>query len=145
VNTDAVQNLVGQGLSPELAGQFSVEGVSLPLADNWVLTPEEQVLVNNAVTAYNQVISNLATAYDLALVDANGFVSSVIDSGVGLSDGSTVTGEFGTGGGFSLDGVHPSPRGYALIANLFVEAINAKYGSNLPGVDPLDYTGLYVN
>ena len=145
VNTDAATDLVLQGLSPELAGQFSVEGVSLPLTDNWVMTPEEQEASNNAVTAYNQSIAALAAAYDLALVDANGFLDSVIDTGVPLSDGSTVTGVFATGGGFSLDGVHPSPRGYALLANLFVEAINAKYGSNLPGVDPLDYTGLYVN
>ena len=145
VNTDAATNLVLQGLSPELAGQFSVEGVSLPLSDRWVLTPQEQEVASNAVTAYNQSIAALAAAYDLALVDANGFLASVIDTGVPLSDGSTVTGDFAVGGGFSLDGVHPSPRGYALLANLFVDAINAKYGSNLPGVDPLDYTGLYVN
>lgn len=145
VNTNAATNLVIQGLSPQLAGQFSVEGISLPLEDRWVLTPEEQASVNAAVAAYNQVIAGLAAAYDVALVDANAFLSGVIDVGVPLSDGSTVTGTYGTGGGFSLDGVHPSPRGYALLANLFIEAINAKYGSNLPGVDPLDYTGLYVN
>lgn len=145
VNTDAATNLVLQGLSPQLAGQFSVEGVSLPLSDNWVLTPEEQELLNNATVAYNQVIANLAAAYDLALVDTNALQNMVIETGIPLSDGSTVTGEFGTGGGFSLDGVHPSPRGSAIIANLFIDAINAKYGSNLPGVDPLDYTGLYVN
>ena len=145
VNTDAATNLVLQGLSPELAGQFSVEGISLPLSDRWVLTPQEQEAANTAVTAYNQSIAALAAAYDLALVDANGFLASVIDTGVPLSDGSTVTGTFAVGGGFSLDGVHPSPRGYALLANLFVDAINTKYGSNLPGVDPLDYTGLYIN
>jgi hypothetical protein len=46
---------------------------------------------------------------------------------------------FVTGGTFSLDGVHPSPRGYALIANKFIEAINAKYGSNLNGVNIGNY------
>jgi len=30
------------------------------------------------------------------------------------------------------------------LANLIIESINTKYGSNLPGVDPLDYTGLYL-
>ncbi|NND15803.1 MAG: G-D-S-L family lipolytic protein, partial [Eudoraea sp.] len=122
-----------------------LNGVSVPLADNWVLTPEEQTLVNMAVVGYNQVIGVLATQYDVALVDVNAFQASVIDSGVQLSDGSVVTGAFGTGGGFSLDGIHPSPRGSALLANLFVDAINAKYGSNLPGVNPLDFTGLYIN
>lgn len=122
-----------------------INGVSVPLADNWVLTPEEQLMAETAVAAYNQVIAGLAAQYDLALVDANAYLDTVIDTGVTLSDGSVVTGDFGTGGGFSLDGVHPSPRGYALLANLMIEAINAKYGSNLPGVDPLDFTGLYIN
>jgi lysophospholipase L1-like esterase len=31
-----------------------------------------------------------------------------------------VTSTYVTGGGFSLDGVHPSPRGYGLIANKFI-------------------------
>ncbi len=144
VNTAAVQNLVAQGLSAQLAGQFSVEGVSLPLADKWVLTPDEQASVAGATASYNQTIATLAQAYDLAFVDANAYVQTISEVGVPLRDGSTITANYGTGGGFSLDGVHPSPRGYALVANLIVETINAKYGSNLPGVDPLDYTGLYI-
>ena len=122
----------------------SINGVAVPLADEWVLTPEEQLAVATATAAYNQTISALAQVYDVALVDANGFLSTFAASGFPLSDGSTVRATYGTGGGFSLDGVHPSPRGYALLANLMVEAINAKYGSNLPGVDPLDFTGLYL-
>ncbi|MBT8177937.1 MAG: G-D-S-L family lipolytic protein [Eudoraea sp.] len=144
VNTDALQNLVAQGLPADLAGQFSVEGVSLPLADQWILTPEEQLAVETATTAYNQTIEALATQYDLALVDVNSYQNVIATQGAPLSDGSVVTDEFATGGGFSLDGVHPAPRGSALLANAIVEAINAKYGSNLPGVNPLDYTGLYI-
>ena len=34
------------------------------------------------------------------------------------------------GGLVSLDGVHFTARGYALMANKFLEAIDAKYGSN---------------
>jgi hypothetical protein len=41
--------------------------------------------------------------------------------------------EYVKGGAFSLDGVHPTARGYALIANKFIEAINAKYGATLRG------------
>ncbi len=127
------------------ADPTSINGVGVPLADNWVLTPEEQETANAAVVAFNQVIAGLATSYDIALVDTNTFFIEFNESGFPLSDGSTVTADFGTGGGFSLDGVHPSPRGYAILANLFVEAINAKYGSNLPGVNPIDFTGLYIN
>jgi len=63
---------------------------------------------------------------------------------VGISSNNfTVTSTYVTGGGFSLDGVHPSPRGYALIANEFIKAINAKYGSNFTGVSFGDYGILY--
>ncbi|MEZ2415273.1 G-D-S-L family lipolytic protein [Muriicola sp. E247] len=144
VNTDVLTAFVGQGLSQQLAGQFSVEGVSLPLEDKWVLTPEEQMSVSTALASYNQTISALAQVYDVAFVDANAFLNTFAETGFPLSDGTTVTATYGTGGGFSLDGVHPSPRGYALLANLIIEEINAKYGSNLPGVDPLDFTGLYL-
>ncbi|MNF15111.1 hypothetical protein D3C80_2175830 [compost metagenome] len=46
---------------------------------------------------------------------------------------------FATGGAFSLDGVHPSARGYGLIANIFIDAINEKYGSTLRHVDLAQY------
>ncbi|AWX45190.1 hypothetical protein HME9304_02202 [Flagellimonas maritima] len=123
----------------------TINGIAVPLADQWVLTPEEQANIETALTAYNQTITALATQYDLALVDVNSLLSELRENGIPLADGSTVTATFATGGGFSLDGVHPSPRGYAIIANAFVAAINAKYGSNLPGVNPLDYTGLYID
>ncbi len=123
----------------------SINGVAVPLADKWVLTPEEQDIVETALTSYNQTIAGLAAAYDLAFVDANALLSNLNTNGVQLGDGSVVTAEFATGGGFSLDGVHPAPRGYAIVANAFVEAINTKYNSNLPGVNPLDYTGLYID
>ena len=122
----------------------SVNGVGVPLEDQWVLTPEEQLAVETATTAYNQTIAALAGQYDLALVDVNTYQTEIATQGAPLSDGSVVTDDFATGGGFSLDGVHPAPRGSALLANTIIEAINAKYGSNLPGVDPLDYTGLYI-
>jgi len=136
------QTIIGTLANP--ADPTSINGVAVPLADKWVLTPEEQQAVATANMAYNQTIEALAQQYNIAFVDVNAYLN-VIVAGVPLSDGSTVTSTYATGGGFSLDGVHPSPRGYALLANLFIEAINAEYGSDLPGVNPLEYTGLYVN
>ncbi|NDV15547.1 G-D-S-L family lipolytic protein [Muricauda sp. TY007] len=123
----------------------SINGVAVPLADKWVLTTDEQDLVETALESYNQTIAGLAAAYDLALVDANALLNELKENGFQQADGSIVDATFATGGGFSLDGVHPAPRGYAIVANAFIEAINAKYNSNLPGVDPLDYTGLYID
>ncbi|MEX0316059.1 MAG: G-D-S-L family lipolytic protein, partial [Allomuricauda sp.] len=124
--------------------QLAVNGVTYPLEDKWVLTPEEQTAIGTALAAYNATIEALATQYDLAFVDANALLAELNANGLPLADGSTVTSTFATGGGFSLDGVHPAPRGYAILANAFIAAINAKFGSDLPGVNPLDYTGLYI-
>jgi hypothetical protein len=136
------QTIIGTLADPN--NPTSINGVAVPLADKWVLTPEEQAAVSVATTAYNQTIAALATQYDLAFVDVNTYQNVIADVGAPLSDGSVVTDAYATGGGFSLDGVHPAPRGSALLANLIIQTINAKYGSNLPGVDPLDYTGLYL-
>jgi len=136
------QTIIGTLADPN--NPTSINGVAVPLADQWVLTPEEQAAVSAATTAYNQTIEALATQYDLAFVDVNTYQNVIADVGAPLSDGSVVTDTYATGGGFSLDGVHPAPRGSALLANFIVQTINAKYGSNLPGVDPLDYTGLYI-
>jgi lysophospholipase L1-like esterase len=145
LNQDAFAMLQGLGLPPANAGQLSINGITYPLEDRWVLTPEEQSVIGTAIAAYNQTIAALAQQYDVAFVDIHAYFDILATEGIALSDGSTVTAEYATGGGFSLDGVHPAPRGYALVANQFVDAINAKYGSNLPGVNPLDFTGLYIN
>jgi lysophospholipase L1-like esterase len=137
------QTIIGTLANPN--DPTSIIGVAVPLEDRWVLTPEEQQAVTAATIVYNQTIAALAQQYDIAFVDIDAFYTQVESEGVQLSDGSVVTAEYATGGAFSLDGVHPSPRGYALVANEFIKAIEAKYGAVLPKVDPLAYTGLYIN
>lgn len=121
-----------------------INGVSVPLADKWVLTPEEQVAVGTAISAYNTTIAALAQQYGLAFFDANALLKQLVNVGI-TQNGIKTTGVYATGGGFSLDGVHPSPRGYAIIANGMIDAINLKYGSNLPKVNVGNYKGLYIN
>lgn len=129
VNTSSVANLVGQGLPQNLAGQFSVEGISLPLEDKWVLIPSEQEELATATAAFNATIANVAGGAGLGLVDANALLDQLASGGI--TDGSfTLTSRLVTGGAFSLDGIHPTARGYALLANEFMKAIDATYGSN---------------
>lgn len=129
VNMTAVQGLMAQGVPHELAGQFSVEGVTLPLADKWVLTPEEQSDVKTATDLYNQTIEAVAQKYDLAVVDFKSILHTA--STTGYSDGDfTFTTNLATGGLISLDGVHLTSRGYAVMANAFLKAIDETYGSN---------------
>jgi len=39
------------------------------------------------------------------------------------------------GGIFSLDGIHPTRTGNALIANAFIDAINQRFGDAIPAVN----------
>jgi hypothetical protein len=117
---------------------FNVRGISYPLPDNLVLTIDEASKIKAATDSYNTTITNAATNNNLAFYDAKETMRQLSSTGI-TANGYTMTSTYATGGAFSLDGVHPSPRGYALIANKFIEAINAKYGSNLKGVSLYDY------
>jgi hypothetical protein len=121
---------------------FNVRGVSFPLQDGAVLTASETAEVKTATDAYNATILALANSKELAFVDANAALNQVANGGL-VYNGYTMTSTYVTGNSFSLDGVHPSPKGYALIANKFLEAINAKYGSNFKGVNLGQYQILF--
>ncbi|WOI22158.1 G-D-S-L family lipolytic protein [Nonlabens ulvanivorans] len=134
LNSTRFQELVALGLDQATAGQLSVNGITFPLEDQWVLTPEEQTAISTAQTAYNSTLEALAAANDLAFVDARTALSQVANGGVSFNGG-VLTSTYATGGAFSLDGVHPTPRGYALTANFIIDAINAKYDANVPKVN----------
>ncbi|HNQ26796.1 MAG TPA: G-D-S-L family lipolytic protein [Aquaticitalea sp.] len=119
-----------------------INGVSVPLGDQWVLTPEEQTNVKNATDAYNQTIEAVANSKGLALVD---FKSILIQAATtGYPDGDFI---FNTslvrGGLCSLDGVHLTARGYAAMANAMLKAIDATYGSNFNESGNLVNSGAY--
>ena len=121
---------------------FNTIGVSYPMQDNTTLTATETAEVKTATDAYNATILALANSNGLAFVDANAILAQVANGGLVVS-GYTMTSTYVTGNAFSLDGVHPSPKGYALIANKFLEAINTTYGSNFKGVNLGQYQILY--
>ncbi|MEL6810083.1 MAG: G-D-S-L family lipolytic protein [Bacteroidota bacterium] len=138
LNEARFNELVGLGVPAETAGQLSVNGITFPLEDQWVLVPAEQTSIATATAAYNATIQGLAIANDLAFVDARRELARVASTGIAYNGG-VLTSEFVTGGGFSLDGVHPTGRGYALVANLAIEQINRTYGATIPTVDIGDY------
>lgn len=116
-------------------------GTQTPLTNAQVLTEKETSRVLTATAAYNASLSQLAAAYGLALVDANSKMVQ-LSAASGLQfDGVKYNTTFVTGGAFSLDGVHLTGRGYAVIANEFISAINSTYGSNLPKVEVNKYSG----
>ncbi len=126
------------GTVPDPGNPSGVIGVSIPLEDRLVLTATEHGFVANATLAYNASIQGLAATKGLAFVDANAALQQVSSGGIGY-DGGVLTSTFGTGGAFSLDGVHLTPRGYAYVANLFIDAINAEFDATIPKVNIGDY------
>ena len=46
---------------------------------------------------------------------------------------------FVKGGFFSLDGIHATARGSAIIANAFIDAINKQYNAMVPKANVNDY------
>lgn len=133
LNNDRFAQLVAMGVPEEQAGQLSVNGITYPLQDQWVLTPDEQEAVSTATTAYNATINALAGAKGLAFVDAKSELKKLANGGIPY-DGGVLTSQFVTGGAFSLDGVHPTPRGYAYIANLIIKETNRTYDATIPMV-----------
>lgn len=109
---------------------LTVNGVAIPLADEWVLIPSEQSALLNATTAYNDRIEAIANSNeDVVLVDLNGILTEASTTGIEFDD-YLMTTNLVTGGLVSLDGIHLTPRGYALMANKFLEALDEAFGSN---------------
>lgn len=142
VNNFSYQALLGFGLSPNLAAQFSVEGITLPLIDKWVLLPSEQAEIKEATDDFNATIEAAANGAGLAFVDANALLTQLADTGI-PSGNFILTSNLVTGGTFSLDGVHLTSRGYALAANEFMKAIDLTYGTNFEASGNLVDIGTY--
>jgi len=106
-----------------------INGVSVPLGDQWVLTPQEQANIKTATDAYNTTIAAIASSNEnIAMVDFKGVLSEA-STGIAF-DNYILTTSLVTGGLISLDGVHLTARGYALMANKILASMDAEFGSN---------------
>jgi hypothetical protein len=88
----------------------------------------------NAINAYNASIAVVASAKGFALNDINGFFIQIRNADVtgGYSfNGLKLSTTYVTGGIFSLDGIHPTSQGQAIVANEFIKTINAKWGTSI--------------
>ncbi|MBB5058150.1 lysophospholipase L1-like esterase [Granulicella aggregans] len=126
----------GDLLNPEGLAEVAaiVAGTqTTPVSDAGVLTAAEVITVQQRVTDYNTVIAAQAKSAGATLVDIHALFASVGASGLTIG-GYTGTSGF-LGGFFSLDGIHPTNTGYALVANAFIDAMNAGFGSKIADVD----------
>lgn len=144
IDMNRVAALVQMGIPQEQAALLSISGITYPLENQWVLTHTEKQAVLAATEAYNNVIAQLAADYDLALVDAAKAMRE-LSSETGITYyGTTYNTTYVSGGAFSLDGVHLSAKGYAVVANYFIDAINTKFGSTLRSLNPNTYPGVMI-
>jgi lysophospholipase L1-like esterase len=148
-------SIIGQP-NPAATAPFNVNGVTLPLSDQWVLIPSELTAIANATTAFNASIIAIANAKNteagktvIAVADMNAIMNQLV-TGLKIETGSIYTANYFSGSAtegqvlFSLDGVHPNARGYAVIANEIIKVINAKYKSNLPLHNPTYFPGINI-
>ncbi|WP_026475551.1 SGNH/GDSL hydrolase family protein [Alkaliflexus imshenetskii] len=113
-------------------------GSQVPVPANYTLDADDLQKIKAATTGYNEIIKTLATENGLAFVDINELMNQ-IKAGL-VVDGHTYSNNFVTGGVLSLDGIHATPRGYAIIANEFIRAINNTYKASVPLVNVNDYS-----
>lgn len=126
-----------------------VNGVSVPLADQYVLIPTEIEAINSARLAYNATVQAIVTANStrLALADVNAALEGLITVQAGIYNGVTITPNINPPTGiYSEDGVHPNARGYAFLSRVFIQAINTTFGATIPLTDISKYsaTGLPI-
>jgi hypothetical protein len=109
-----------------------------PLSSQYVLDATEAAAVQSRTTQLNNIIAKTARQNKVAMADMNAFFVNIAGSGFATNAVNNTT-AFLAGNLFSLDGVHPTPRGYAVVANEWIRTINAFYGSKVPLVNPGEY------
>lgn len=118
-------------------------GVTLPLLDTDALIEAEADSLEAVRVAYNATIKAQADmSADLLYFDAAALLEVVSSTGLSYGSGG-ISSAFIQGGGFSLDGVHPTARGYAVVANEIMKVIEDGFGARLPPVNPSDYTTVF--
>jgi lysophospholipase L1-like esterase len=112
-----------------------------PIENQYVLDANEVTLTKDYVNDYNATIKAAAASKGLAVFDAFTFLNNIKANGL-VIDGVSLSSNYISGGIFSLDGVHLTPRGYAIVANEFIKAINTQYGSSIPKANVSAYNGV---
>lgn len=111
-----------------------------PIESQYVLDEAEAAIVNDYVSYYNNTIKSVAAAKNLAVVDSYAILNEYTNGKT--VNGAELSAAYITGNVFSLDGIHLTPIGYAIMANEFIKSINSTYGSSIPTVDVTKYRGV---
>lgn len=113
-----------------------------PIEAAHVLDETEISDIEARTAAFNNILDNIASSNDLILVDINSYFKDFVSPQ--NIDGVSVSNEFIHGGLFSLDAIHPTPRGHALVVNRLIESINSKYDLQIETVDISNYATVTI-
>lgn len=113
-----------------------------PIEDKYVLDESEVKDVQKRIVELNEIIKNIAKNKKLAVADIYSFLNKV-KNGYNYN-GVVISNRFINGNVFSLDGIHLTPMGYAIMANVFIDAINSHYGTALEKVNAAEYPGVLM-
>jgi phospholipase/lecithinase/hemolysin len=103
----------------------------LPLPDNVVVDATELAEIQAAIDTFNGIIAEQAALHGAVLVDMNAVLRFIKTYGLAVG-GRRLTTDF-LGGIFTLDGIHPTNTGHAVIANEFIRVLNDGFDA---GIDP---------
>ena len=98
-----------------------------------VLQKRDARKLRTAIAIYNAEIAFLAAVHHAVLFDAHAWFDGIRAHGYDV-DGKHLTAGF-LGGIISLDGIHPTNTGYAIIANEFIKRMNAEMRTHIPLAD----------
>jgi hypothetical protein len=149
-NTDIIPLSTGTVLGTVVGGDpTKINGVTVPLGDQYALIPAEILAIETARASFNTTVKGMADANPnrLAFADVNKAFSDFLTAKALVINNVTITPLIDPPTGiFSEDGVHPNSRGYAFLSNVFIEAINAKFGASVPLANISKYgaTGLPI-
>lgn len=127
---------------------FNRFGITYPLQDQHVLTAAEILIANDATSNFNNIIRGIAASKGLAVADMNAILGQLV-TGLRTEDGQVYNADYFSTARlstalFSLDGVHPNARGYAVITNEILKVINMHYGAKLPLINASSYPGATI-
>ena len=123
----------GDFVLPEAVATIATQGISGPLPADQVLDATEVALIRSAVDGFNKVIEKQAKANGAELVDVHRLLEVARKRGLVVGS-QRLTTDF-LGGLFSLDGIHPTNTGYAILANEFIGTLNDRFDARIPEVD----------
>ena len=163
-----VATRLGQPIVVDGEDTGALLGLSGPAGDEVVLTQNEQAILLTRIATFNGIIAQIVTSTggQVALLDINPLFADIAglapaqagalglgeaavaaaDGQRGLNvDGVNLQPDFSPNGIISTDGIHPNPRGHAIVANAIVNTINKSFeGTSIPNIDTAPFRTVII-